>query len=269
LEGQTSTRQINACLIIKIATTIQVVAINFQNMQKALLLFAMFAFLQVANGQANVNVFLARTYEYEGGSKFTSTEFDGHFTKFGIILPTLQKWHSETKFGDFDNNKIVNWNDVRLLSWSDATQIYKNLYWDKCKADEIKSQRIANIIVDFVVNSGFRKDFLFFLQKKIGVAQDGKIGPKTIQAINSTNECELFNALLVWRLDYYKRITKSTPRLKGLLNGLKNRLKKICCNDNYNYKKNEKSKNYIIIADGCSCLPLLQEGKPHGAIGTK
>lgn len=227
-------------------------------MTRFIFFFASFLFANIffaknkANGQAKASVFLAKTYEYEGGSKFTDISFDGHYTKFGIILSTFQMFH-RTKKGDCDIDKDgkVTANDLRLLTWSQATQIYKVLYWNVCHGDNIKSQRIANIIVDFVVNSGFRDDFLKYLQKQVGVSQDGKIGLKTINAINNSDECKLFNSLLKWRLGYYKAITKK-KRLSKLFKGLKNRLKKICCNENY---KNEKS-NYTIQPNGCNCMSV-------------
>ena len=56
-------------------------------------------------------------------------------------------------------------------------------YWDFCKADQIGSQSVAEIIVDWYVNSGFIG--LKKVQKILGVEQDGKFGPITIGAINS------------------------------------------------------------------------------------
>ena len=227
-------------------------------MQKTTRILAILASLLLATfcksfSQASVNVFLARTYEYEGGAKFTDTKFDGHYTKFGVILPTLEKWNRDTGGGDFDNDRKITWNDIRLLTWSEATKIYKGLYWDRVRADSIGSQRIANIIVDFVVNSGFRQDFIMYLQKRVGTPADGVIGLQTVKAINRADECQLFNDLLRWRIDYYKRVTRSTPRISKFYKGLINRLKKICCNDNY--KKNEKG-IFVIIDYGCDCLRI-------------
>ncbi len=230
-----------------------------QKIARFLLIFAVCS-LQICKvyPQASVAIFLARTYEYEGGASFTDTKFDGHYTKFGVILPTLEKWHRETGGGDYDGDKKVTWNDIRLLTWAEATKIYKRFYWDRVQADSIQSQRLANIIVDFVVNSGFRSDFIMYLQKRVGVKADGIIGAVTVKAINRANECDLFNDLLRWRIAYYKRVTKSTPRISKYYRGLINRLKKICCKDNY--KQNEKGV-FIIIDLGCDCLRIDELSK--------
>lgn len=44
--------------------------------------------------------------------------------------------------------------DLKHLSNDEWIDILKSLYWDKWKADQIKSQSVANILVDWVWASG-------------------------------------------------------------------------------------------------------------------
>jgi hypothetical protein len=208
----------------------------------------------LAYSKTDVEIFLLRTYQYEG-SKFTDTKFDGHYTKYGIILPTLEKYYSQTQKGDIDQDKKITWNDIRLLNWELAVDIYKELYWLPGQGDKFKSQRNANLTVDFFVNSGFRPDFIKSVQKLVGSKQDGIIGIQTARAINSYDECLYFNRVMLWRKGYYARIVKANPqRLGKLLNGLNNRLIKIC--------KNENFKNDSLL--GCDCMPLFVQPKNTG-----
>lgn len=204
---------------------------------------------------ANVSVFLQKTYQYEGGAKFTTTHFDGRYTKYGIIFETFKDFSINGKKLDNDKDGKITPNDLRLSTCEQATVIYKRLYWDRWQADSIKSQKIANILVDFTVNSGFRTDFIRYVQRKVGVKDDGILGAKTLQAINKADECSLFNSLLAWRTGYYKVITSKVPRLNNLLNGLLNRLKLICLNENY---KLIKSRFVLNSPADCDCLLRLR-----------
>lgn len=84
--------------------------------------------------------------------------------------------------------------DIKNLSLDTASSIYKRDYWDKNRLGEINSQSIANFCLDVVVNHG-RGPWL--IQQTVNasggrIANDGKIGPKTIEAINNLKSSGLF-----------------------------------------------------------------------------
>ena len=64
------------------------------------------------------------------------------------------------------------------------------MYWDRWKADEIKSLSIADIRVDGIWASGVHG--IKIPQDLLGVIPDGIVGPKTLAAVNSRNPRELF-----------------------------------------------------------------------------
>jgi len=64
------------------------------------------------------------------------------------------------------------------------SSFYKTNFWDVNKLDQINDQQIANTVYDFGVNSGTPRAAKF-LQQTLGLEQDGKIGPKTLAAVNS------------------------------------------------------------------------------------
>ena len=107
---------------------------------------------------------------------------------------------------------------------SDGTwqNIMKDMYWDKCLADRIENQSVAEITVDWCVNSGMvglRK-----VQEIAGTKPDGIAGPKTLAAINGANQQELFDRIMAARKQFYINIVKKNPSQKVFMNGWNNRL---------------------------------------------
>lgn len=79
--------------------------------------------------------------------------------------------------------------DLKHLSNDEWIDILKSLYWDKWKADQIKSQSVANILVDWVWASG--NYGIKIPQELLGVTADGIVGkntlPLSITILHSTN----------------------------------------------------------------------------------
>lgn len=61
--------------------------------------------------------------------------------------------------------------------------IYKNNYWDRVKGDNLPAG-LDLCIFDWAVNSGFKRPARI-LQNIVGVAEDGYIGDKTLEACQS------------------------------------------------------------------------------------
>ena len=75
--------------------------------------------------------------------------------------------------------------DIKNLTLDQAKQIYKRDWWDALNANKIDTAIVFQVW-DFAINAGMatakRK-----LQSAIGVADDGIIGPITLQISNSTD----------------------------------------------------------------------------------
>ena len=94
--------------------------------------------------------------------------------------------------------------------------------WDKWCADNIKSQSIANILVDWVWASG--KYGIIIPQKILGVTQDGVVGLKTLEALNARDADKLFAQLKQARINFVETIVKRNPSQKKFINGWKRRI---------------------------------------------
>ena len=99
-------------------------------------------------------------------------------------------------------------------------------FWDFFQADKIRSQAVANMLVDFGWNSG-RGTSAKAAQEVLGLFADGKFGPLTLAAINRANEDRLFDKLKAARLKRFETIIKADPSQKVNLEGWTARVNEI------------------------------------------
>lgn len=134
----------------------------------------------------------------EGG--FVDHPLDsGGPTNMGVTLRTFRLYRGSS----------VGVEELRSLSVSEAGEIYRKLYWDKMRLDEVNSQRLAMELCDHGVNAGVlrsAKMVQYLLNTQFGgdLVVDGIIGSKTLLAINSANEPLLFSSFQQMRTSYYR-----------------------------------------------------------------
>jgi lysozyme family protein len=152
---------------------------------------------------ANVNVLLPFILKWEGG--FVNDPADaGGATNKGVTIGTWRQVGYD-KDGDGD----IDVQDLKLLSNNDVRdRVLKPHYWDRWKADNIQSQKIANILVDWVWGSG--KHGIVIPQRLLGVKDDGIVGEKTLSAVNFADPDQLFDVIYKARVDFLNEITQSS-----------------------------------------------------------
>jgi lysozyme family protein len=99
----------------------------------------------------------------------------------------------------------------------------KRIYWDFFKADQIKSQEIAEIIVDWGWASG-TVTAAKQVQRLLGVPDDGRFGEVTLKKLNAGNPEKMFNAIQQARIRFVENIVKNNPSQAVYLKGWKNRI---------------------------------------------
>lgn len=160
---------------------------------------------------ADAKILIPFLMSWEGGYACIPGDRGSHTNK-GITIATYRSV--------FGQERTVE--DLKKITDVEWEYIYRSLFWDKWKADDIRSQSIANLLVDWVWNSGARYG-IRIPQSVLGVSIDGVVGPKTIAAINGhPDERELFRRLWVAREEFFKRIAVGPQ--KKFLNGWLNRL---------------------------------------------
>lgn len=135
--------------------------------------------------------------KFEGGYVNDPADSGGPTNK-GVTLNTFRSVYGRAK----------TINDLKHMTDNEWRHIFKSLYWDKCKADDIANQSIANMLVDFAWHSGVTTA-IKKLQKIVGVTSDGICGVQTIGTINSRYAPETFNLLKAARMRYLQGIVKN------------------------------------------------------------
>lgn len=95
--------------------------------------------------------------------------------------------------------------DMRELPLDLAKRIYKDRYWDTVKAEQLPPA-VRYVVFDAAVNSG-PGQAAKWLQRALGVADDGVIGPKTLAAANAANPDALKMRMLGQRLRFMAGLT--------------------------------------------------------------
>ena len=178
---------------------------------------------------ADHNICFPHTIKCEGET-FTRIKLDkGGATKYGVTIVTYSYWCNGKKITvvvcDKNHDGKITAIDLNRTTIEDVKPIYKALYWDVAKGDQIKNQAIAEFITDFFINSGASTRNIKLIQKCLGIKQDGIFGTKTLKAINSKNPKKLFKVLLAFRTKFFENIVKRNPSQKFFWKGWKNRLK--------------------------------------------
>lgn len=101
--------------------------------------------------------------------------------------------------------------DLRKITDEQVATVYYQQYWAAVQAHMLPSG-VDYAVFDFAVNSGPARAAKY-LQKVVGVTQDGKVGPKTIAAAEKMNSTALINRLCDDRLAFLKRIKSKGKRL--------------------------------------------------------
>ena len=171
---------------------------------------------------AEVEKFAPFVLKWEGGAKYTNSKHDrGGATKYGITIAT---WR--TVGYDKNGDGKIDEKDVKLLDEEDFKMVLKRNFWDTWKADEIKDQKVAESLVDWVWNSG--KWGIIKPQQLLGVKADGIVGAKTLAAVNNyPNQRQLFEALKNARRAYINKLIKKDPSQIVFKKGWLNRINDI------------------------------------------
>lgn len=147
--------------------------------------------------------------KWEGGY---AGNIDGMIcTMKGVTLATYRKF--------FGKDKTCK--DLKEITNAEWDLIFKEGFWDRWKADDIESQAIANLLVDWCWASGVYG--IKLPQRVLGVVDDGIVGKKTLAAINDyLDKKELFQKLWNRRKKHFQDIAKNGKEkfLKGWLNRL-------------------------------------------------
>lgn len=146
--------------------------------------------------RSNFERSLALVLVHEGGWSDHPKD-PGGATMKGITLATFR--------GFYRNNRLTK-EDLRNITDTQLREIYKVRYWDAVLGDDLPNG-IDYAVFDFAVNSGPARA-VKFLQKIVGTAQDGKMGPLTLAAVQSpARPVAIITALCTARLAWLQTLS--------------------------------------------------------------
>ena len=170
---------------------------------------------------AKIEILAPFILSFEGGYSNHPADRGGATNK-GV---TIKTWRAVGY--DKDGDGDIDTDDLRLLTDQDVIdRVLRPHYWDRWQADKIKSQSIANLLVDWVWASG--KPGITRVQQILGVKQDGIVGDKTLAALNSyPDQKYLFSRIHAARVTYIENLCIKSPSQKVFRTGWLRRLNAI------------------------------------------
>lgn len=133
---------------------------------------------------------LARVLQHEGGY-VDDPQDPGGATNHGVTQAAYDAWRQSHGLAR---------SPVRGISAAEVAAIYRQNYWNAIWGDELPAG-VDYAVFDFAVNSGVKRASRY-LQRIVGVPDDGQVGPVTIAAVNAKPACATIAALSAARLDF-------------------------------------------------------------------
>lgn len=156
--------------------------------------------------------------KWEGG--FVNDPYDkGGATNAGVTIVTYRAYRKSKGYA------ATTVDDLKRMSSAEWREIFKTLYWDRWRGDDIRSQSVANILVDWIWASGVWG--IKIPQRLLGVAVDGVVGPATLDALNAHDPQKVFDTVMSARVQFIDDICRRTPTNERFRRGWMNRLNDI------------------------------------------
>jgi lysozyme family protein len=136
---------------------------------------------------------LARLLAHEGG--YTNHPNDpGGPTNHGITIADYRRYVRPDAGAS----------DIRAMPLDAAKAIYRAKYWDALACDALPPG-LDYCVFDYGVNSGISRAAKV-LQRSVGVADDGRIGPATLAAVASRDASDLVETMCDERLAFLRSL---------------------------------------------------------------
>lgn len=90
--------------------------------------------------------------------------------------------------------------DMRALPVDFARSIYRRMYWESVRADDLPPA-LRYAVFDAAINSGVKQS-VKWLQRAVGVSDDGVVGPQTIIMARAAHPDRVMRRMLAQRLRF-------------------------------------------------------------------
>lgn len=138
---------------------------------------------------------MASTLKWEGGY-VNHPKDPGGATNKGV---------TQARYNEYRCDNGLPKRAVKSLTEGELQDIYRHYYWNVVKGDRLPLG-LDLAVFDFAVNSGPSRSAKY-LQRMVGVSTDGKIGPKTLQAVEGMNIPYVIQALCDERAEFVRGLS--------------------------------------------------------------
>ena len=141
----------------------------------------------------NFDEALKTILKHEGG--FVNHPKDpGGETNLGVTRKVWEQWIGKPAGKDA----------MKKLTVADVMPLYKKLYWDRVRGDELPSG-VDWAVFDWAVNSGTGRAAKA-LQRVVGVEADGAIGAATVAAVKKMDAGIVIKKVALMRENFYRNL---------------------------------------------------------------
>lgn len=178
---------------------------------------------------ADFNPILEKTFKFEGGFQ----QFPNDTANYcGGKLIGTNRGISAVAYGQY-LGKCPTVEEVKAITPDIAKKVYKKLFWDIIKGDDIKDQSLAHIIFDAHIASGGNgiiraKKAINSIYPVFTTANASGFTSQQVSKINTLNAKQLFDKIKQGEIENRKYLAQTNPDKYGqFLNGWLNRLNNI------------------------------------------
>jgi len=150
---------------------------------------------------------LKHILKYEGGY-VNHPDDPGGMTNLGVTKRVWEQW----------TGKPADEHEMRSLTPDLVAPLYKKRYWDAVRGDDLPSG-VDLCVFDCAVNSGVGQSSKF-LQRVVGVSQDGAIGPATLAAVAKKEPGTIVAEFCHYREAFYRSLSTFATFGKGWMRRL-------------------------------------------------
>ena len=166
-------------------------------------------------------------------------EFEPAFEKMirnegGYVDHTVAGDRGGRTYAGITRNHHNDWDGWQYLDRGDTDNpaltglvrdFYRENYWNRVRGDDIEDQAIAESVFDFAVNAGVSTSSKL-AQLVVNATPDGRIGPKTLAAINAVDGDSFVPRFALAKVARYVEICKrDRGQMKFMLGWLNRTLK--------------------------------------------
>lgn len=144
----------------------------------------------------------------------------------GYVLHTVAGDRGGQTYAGIARNRWPQWAGWAVVDAGGQPQpdlvrgFYRANFWTAMRLEEVKDQRVARMLFDFGVNAGI-STAVKLAQIVVGTTPDGRMGPKTISALNAIDPSVFVPTYSLAKIARYRDIvTRDRTQIKFIVGWL-------------------------------------------------